>query len=184
MYLSKHNISNLTHKQVRFGCLFTRKQGLGYSPGADYSQAGSIYPTTPHKMCTRLSAYFDNKEVGPMHSQSKLQTNTRGNGEGHMSRGQHAPICIWCIWCGYFTPHEPPQAAPLLNTKGLPSGLDRTRGVVEHFRAPVQEEQPQRTPTDGGPHGGLPLTSKPRRRRVSHLSQAGYKQWTGLGADV
>ena len=26
------------------------------------------------------------KEVGPMHSQSKLQTNTRGKGEEHMSR--------------------------------------------------------------------------------------------------
>ena len=25
---------------VWLGCLFTRKQGLGYSPGADYSQAG------------------------------------------------------------------------------------------------------------------------------------------------
>ena len=39
---------------------------------------------------------------------------------------------IWCIWCGICTPHSPPQAAVLLNTKGLPSGLDRTRGVVEH----------------------------------------------------
>ena len=83
-------------------------------------------------------------------------------------------------------PHEPLQAAVLFNTKGhwaggLPSGLDRTRGVVEHFRAPVQEEQPQRTPADGGPHGGLPLTSKPRRQRVSHLCQTGSKQWTGLG---
>ena len=46
---------------------------------------------------------------------------------------------IWCIWSSYCTPHEPPQAAPsVLNTKGLPSGLE----------------------------GGLPLTSKPRRRRV------------------
>jgi hypothetical protein len=118
---------------------------------------------------------------------------------------------VWCIWCGIFTPHEPPQAAsfgegfglvhfkwcgyfdphethkqlPCLTLMGLPSGLERTRGVVEHFRgrlgAPVQEEQPQHTPADGGPHGGRPLTSKPRRRRVSHLSQAGCKQWTGLG---
>ena len=93
-------------------------------------------------------------------------------------------VLIWCIWCGLFTPHSPPQAADLFNTKGLPSGLDRTRGVVEHFRAPVQEEQPQRTPADGGPPGGRPLTSKPRRRRVSHLSQTGYKQWTGLGVVI
>ena len=99
-------------------------------------------------------------------------------------RGRGLVVCIWCIWCCIFTPHEPPQAAVLLNTKGLPSGLDRTRGVVEHCRAPVQEEQPQRTPADGGPHGGRPLTSKPRRRRVSHLSQTGYKQGTGLGTGV
>ena len=39
---------------------------------------------------------------------------------------------FWCIWCSIFIPHEPPLAAVLLNTKGLPSGLDRTRGVVEH----------------------------------------------------
>ena len=55
---------------------------------------------------------------------------------------ESAFVCIWCIWCGNCSPHEPPQAAVLFNTKGLPSGLDRTRGVVEHFRAPVQEEQP------------------------------------------
>ena len=36
----------------------------------------------------------------------------------------------------------------------------------------------------GGPPGGCPLTSKPRRRRVSHLSQTGYKQGTGLGTCV
>jgi hypothetical protein len=57
-------------------------------------------------------------------------------------------VKIWCIWCCIFIPHEPPQAAPLLTTKGLPSGLEKTRGVVEHYRAPVQEEQPQRTPAD------------------------------------
>jgi hypothetical protein len=27
---------------VRFGCLFTRKPGLGYSRGANYSQAGGV----------------------------------------------------------------------------------------------------------------------------------------------
>ena len=93
-------------------------------------------------------------------------------------------VRTWCIWWGICNPHEPPQAAVLFNTKGLPSGLDRTSGVVEHCRAPVQEEQPQRTPADEGPPGGRPLTSKPRRRRVSHLSQTGYKQGTGLGAGV
>ena len=29
-----------------------------------------------------------------MHSQSKLQTNTSGKGEEHMSRGQYAPINV------------------------------------------------------------------------------------------
>ena len=38
-------------------------------------------------------------------------------------------LSIWCIWCGICTPHEPPHAAVLFITKGLPSGLDRTRGV-------------------------------------------------------
>ena len=76
---------------------------------------------------------------------------------------------------------SPHKQLPCLTLMGLPSGLERTRGVVEHYQTPVQEEQPQRTPADGGPHGGRPLTSKPRRRRVSHLSQAGCKQWTGLG---
>ena len=76
---------------------------------------------------------------------------------------------------------SPHKQLPCLTLMGLPSGLERTRGVVEHYRAPFQEEQPQRTPADGGPHGGRPLTSKPRRRRVSHLSQTGYKQGTGLG---
>ena len=63
------------------------------------------------------------------------------------------------VWCCDFDPHEPPQAAALFNTKGLSSGLDRTRGVVEHYRAPVQEEQPQRTAAVGGPQEGRPLTS-------------------------
>jgi hypothetical protein len=43
---------------------------------------------------------------------------------------------------------------PCLTLMGLPSGLERTRGVVEHYRAPVQEEQSQRTAAVGGPQGG------------------------------
>ena len=55
-------------------------------------------------------------------------------GHAYYFRTCNLIVCIWCIWCGIFIPYEPPQAAALFNTKGLPSGLDRTRGVVEHYR--------------------------------------------------
>ena len=50
---------------VRFGCLFTRKQGLGwYSPGADYSQAGGW--TTGYPLITPGSSRGVPKKVSSL----------------------------------------------------------------------------------------------------------------------
>ena len=53
---------------------------------------------------------------------------------------------IWCIWCGIVIPHEPPQAAVLFNTKGLPASR----------RVWIEPEEWLNTKPSSSPRGATP----------------------------